>query len=109
MRIHKWHFGLICGVLGVLALFGCGGGGGGISTVSGATGSATIQGSVPGTVFMRNSTQVSSGFRGFERDLIRERVRAGLENTRRKGKRPGRRPYFDIASLGTLGRLEIGG
>lgn len=45
-------------------------------------------------------------FAEFERDLIRERVRAGLENARRKGKRPGRRPYFDIASLGTLGRLR---
>ena len=32
-------------------------------------------------------------------------MRAGLENARRKGERPGRRPYFDIASLGTLGRL----
>ena len=41
-----------------------------------------------------------------ERDLIRERVRAGLENARRKGKQPGRRPYFDIASLRTLGRLR---
>lgn len=39
-------------------------------------------------------------------DLIRERVRAGLENARGKGMRPGRRPYFDIASLGTLGRLS---
>ena len=45
-------------------------------------------------------------FEEFGRDLIRERVRAGLENARRKGKRPGRRPYFDIASLGTLGRLR---
>jgi putative DNA-invertase from lambdoid prophage Rac len=45
-------------------------------------------------------------FAEFERDLIRERVRAGLENTRRKGKRPGRRPFFDMASLGTLGRLR---
>jgi putative DNA-invertase from lambdoid prophage Rac len=42
----------------------------------------------------------------FERDLIRGRVRAGLENARRKGKRPGRRPYFDMASLGTMGRLR---
>ena len=33
-------------------------------------------------------------------------MRAGLENARRKGKRPGRRPYFDIASLGTLDRLR---
>jgi DNA invertase Pin-like site-specific DNA recombinase len=45
-------------------------------------------------------------FAEFERDLIRERVRAGLENARRKGKRPGRRPSFDMASLGTLGRLR---
>ena len=45
-------------------------------------------------------------FAEFERDLIRERVRAGLENARRKGKWPGRRPYFDMASLGTLGRLR---
>jgi len=45
-------------------------------------------------------------FAEFERDLIRERVRAGLENARRKGKRPGRRPFFDMASLGTLGRLR---
>ena len=45
-------------------------------------------------------------FAEFERDLIRERVRAGLENARRKGKRPGRRPFFDMASLGTLGQLR---
>ena len=45
-------------------------------------------------------------FAEFERDLIRERVRAGLENARRKGKRPGRRPSFDIASLGTVGKLR---
>ena len=45
-------------------------------------------------------------FAEFERDLIRERVRAGLENARRNGKRPGRRKFFDITSLGTLGRLK---
>ena len=45
-------------------------------------------------------------FAEFERDLIRERVGAGLENARCKGKCPGRRPFFDIASLGTLGRLR---
>jgi DNA invertase Pin-like site-specific DNA recombinase len=28
----------------------------------------------------------------FERDLIRERVRAGIANATRKGKRPGRKP-----------------
>jgi len=42
-------------------------------------------------------------FAEFERDLIRERVEAGLENARCKGKR---RPFFDMASLGTLGRLR---
>ena len=45
-------------------------------------------------------------FAEFDRDLLRERVRAGLENARRKGKRPVRRPFFDMASLGTLGRLR---
>jgi len=29
-----------------------------------------------------------------------------LDNARRKGKCPGRCPYFDIASLGTLDRLR---
>jgi hypothetical protein len=40
-----------------------GGGGGGSSTVSGATGSATIQGSVPGTVFVavNNDTNLEAG------------------------------------------------
>jgi DNA invertase Pin-like site-specific DNA recombinase len=51
-------------------------------------------------------TSLTGIFAEFERDLIRERVRAGLENARRKGERPGRRPYFDITSLGTLGRLR---
>jgi DNA invertase Pin-like site-specific DNA recombinase len=32
----------------------------------------------------------------FERDLIRERVKAGLENARRKGKRLGRKPVAPI-------------
>jgi DNA invertase Pin-like site-specific DNA recombinase len=41
-------------------------------------------------------------FAEFERDLIRERVRAGLENARRKGKRPGRRLFFDMGTLGFL-------
>ena len=45
-------------------------------------------------------------FAEFKRDLIRERIQAGLENARRKGKRPGRRPFFDMASLGTLGHLR---
>ena len=49
MRIFRWYSGLIFGVLGTLALVGCGGGGGS-STVSGGT--ATIQGSVQGTVFV---------------------------------------------------------
>ena len=45
-------------------------------------------------------------FGEFERDLIQERVRAWLENARLKRKRPRHRPSFDMASLGTLGRLR---
>jgi DNA invertase Pin-like site-specific DNA recombinase len=45
-------------------------------------------------------------FAEFERDLIRKRVRVSLENARRKWMRPGHRPYFDMAKLGTLGRLR---
>ena len=47
-----------------VSLAACGGGGGGgSSTVSGATGSATIQGSVPGTVFVAvdNDTNLEVG------------------------------------------------
>jgi hypothetical protein len=63
MRIIRWYSGLIFGVLGTLALVGCGGGGGGSSTVSGGTGTATIQGSVPGTVFVAvdNDTNLEVG------------------------------------------------
>jgi putative DNA-invertase from lambdoid prophage Rac len=32
----------------------------------------------------------------FERELIRERVKAGLENARRKGKRLGRKPTAPV-------------
>jgi len=35
-----------------------------------------------------------AGFNEFEKDIIRERVRAGLENARKKGKRLGRRPVL---------------
>ncbi len=45
-------------------------------------------------------------FAEFERDLIRERVRAGMANARRKGKRPGPRSKFATADLYTLGRLR---
>jgi DNA invertase Pin-like site-specific DNA recombinase len=37
--------------------------------------------------------QVIGAVAEFERELIRERVRAGLENARRKGKRLGRKPF----------------
>ena len=50
MRGIRLYFGLIFGVFGTLALVGCSGGGDEGPTVSGAT--ATIQGSVPGTVFV---------------------------------------------------------
>ncbi|MBP2690032.1 MAG: hypothetical protein H6Q83_2219, partial [Deltaproteobacteria bacterium] len=56
MRGIRSNFGMIFGVLGTLALVGCGGGGGGSSSVPDGgvigTGSATIEGSVPGTVFV---------------------------------------------------------
>ncbi len=38
---------------------------------------------------------VLAAFGEFERDIIRERVKAGLENARRKGKRLGRPPASD--------------
>ncbi len=41
-------------------------------------------------------------FAEFERDLIRERIRAGLANARRKGRRPGPRPRFGPEDLHTL-------
>jgi hypothetical protein len=52
MRGPGSRIGVISGVLGTLALVGCGGGGGGSSSVPGGTGAATIEGSVPGTVFV---------------------------------------------------------
>jgi hypothetical protein len=60
MRTIRGYFGLIFSVLGTLALVGCGGGGGS-STVSGGT--ATIQGSVPGTIFVAvdNDTNLEVG------------------------------------------------
>jgi len=66
MRIYKWYSGLFFGVLGTLALVGCGGGGGGSSSLDGGTvgtGTATIQGSVPGTVFVavNNDTNLEVG------------------------------------------------
>ena len=53
MRIKRGYFWWIFGVVGMLAFVGCGGGGGSSSsTVPAGTGSATIQGSVPRTVFV---------------------------------------------------------
>ena len=45
-------------------------------------------------------------FAEFERDLLRERIRAGLQNARTKGRRLGRRPIFDIGHLRTIERLR---
>ncbi len=50
MRIGRGYFVMALGVAGMLALAGCGGGGGGGESTTGGT--ATIQGSVPGTVFV---------------------------------------------------------
>jgi len=41
-------------------------------------------------------------FAEFERDLIRERVRAGIQNAKNKGIRVGRRPLIDKKLLGTV-------
>ena len=41
-------------------------------------------------------------FAEFERDLIRERVRAGIQNAKSKGIRVGRRPLIDEKLLGTV-------
>lgn len=41
-------------------------------------------------------------FAEFERDLIKERVKAGLQNARAKGKRLGRRPFDDTRLLWTI-------
>ena len=56
--VIRSYFGLIFGVLGTLALAGCGGGS---STAPGGT--TTIQGSVPGTVFVAvdNRTNLEAG------------------------------------------------
>jgi putative DNA-invertase from lambdoid prophage Rac len=41
-------------------------------------------------------------FAEFERDLIRERVKAGIQNARSKGKRLGRRPKINEGLLRTM-------
>jgi len=41
-------------------------------------------------------------FAEFERDLIRERVKAGIQNAKSKGVRVGRRPLIDKKLLGTV-------
>ena len=64
MRIKRGYFWWIFGVFGMLAFVGCGGGGGSSSsTVPTGAGSATIQGSVPGTVFIavNDDTNVEAG------------------------------------------------
>ncbi|MCL5966507.1 MAG: recombinase family protein [Deltaproteobacteria bacterium] len=45
-------------------------------------------------------------FAEFERDLIRERVRAGMANARAKGKRPGPRSKFAPEDLWTVGQAR---
>ena len=43
-----------------------------------------------------------ASFAEFERELIRERVKAGVAHARSKGKRLGRRPLIDERLLGTI-------
>lgn len=45
----------------------------------------------------------------FERELIRERVRAGIDNARRKGKRIGRRPVAPIDIEKVIGIHKLDG
>ena len=50
--------------------------------------------------------QLSGAFAEFERDCIRERVRAGMRNARAKGRRIGRpRAVVDAARIGQLSAL----
>lgn len=49
---------------------------------------------------------IVAAFAAFEADIIKERVRAGLDNARAKGKRLGRPPklnYDEIVELRELG------
>jgi DNA invertase Pin-like site-specific DNA recombinase len=48
-------------------------------------------------------------FAEFERDLIRERVRAGIQNAQSKGIRIGRRPLIDERLLGKVTSLKGNG
>ena len=57
----------------------------------------------------RAMVSLIGAFAEFERDLIRERVRAGLENARNKGKRIGRRPLIDMARLRTVAHMRSRG
>jgi DNA invertase Pin-like site-specific DNA recombinase len=50
--------------------------------------------------------QLSGAFAEFERDCIRERVKAGMRNARAKGRRIGRpRALVDVARIGQLSAL----
>lgn len=55
--------------------------------------------------------QIISAFAEFERDCIRERVRAGMRNARAKGKRIGRPPITELTAdvKGTIARAYLSG
>ena len=57
-------------------------------------------------VFSTPSRALVGALAKYERDLLRERVRAGLQNARNKGRRLGRRPIFDIGHLRAIERLR---
>jgi DNA invertase Pin-like site-specific DNA recombinase len=48
-------------------------------------------------------------FAEFERDLIRERVKAGMRNAKDKGTRLGRRPLIDTELLKTIADIKSRG
>jgi len=54
----------------------------------------------------RAMASLIGAFAEFERDIIRERIRAGLQNARVKGRRLGRRPIFDSGHLRTVAQLK---
>jgi DNA invertase Pin-like site-specific DNA recombinase len=48
-------------------------------------------------------------FAEFEKEIIRERVKAGVAHARAKGKRLGRRPLIDKKLLGTVRDMKGSG
>lgn len=52
--------------------------------------------------------QLLGAFAEFERELIRERVKAGIETARRKGKRIGRKPMGEDVRQKVIQAFTVG-